>query len=235
VIHALFVLACTILLAPLVGYLPMAAMAALLLIVAKNMSEARHFVRMFRTAPGSDVAVLVTCFGLTVIFDMVIAVTVGVVLAALLFMRRMAQLTQISLDTDLHEKYAMPPGVKRYEIAGPLFFGAARTAMNTFDTVGEDAKVIILSMRSVPTMDATGLVALESILDRLHRSNRKVILCGMQPAVIALFERAGIKRVPGRLAFAPDLDTALSMAIVHDARTSLATPTGGTPTVSAAH
>ena len=94
VIHALFVLACTIALAPLVAYLPMAALAALLLIVARNMSEARHFAHLLRVAPRSDVIVLLTCFGLTVVFDMVIAVTVGVVLAALLFMRRMAEITE---------------------------------------------------------------------------------------------------------------------------------------------
>jgi SulP family sulfate permease len=230
VIHALFMLACTIALAPLVGYLPMAAMAALLLIVAKNMSEARHFVRLLRTAPRADVMVLVTCFSLTVLFDMVIAVSVGVVLAALLFMKRMAVITKVSLDTRITHEHDMPPGVHLYEIAGPLFFGAARTAMETLETVGSDARVVILSMGSVPVMDATGLVALESIFDRLHRSRRKVIVCGLQAEVAELFARAGIKRRAGRLAFAPDVDTALSMAIIHDARTS-STPSPA-PTVT---
>ena len=230
--HAIFVLACTIVLAPLVSYLPMAAMAALLIIVAKNMSEARHFVRMFRFAPRSDVMVLLTCFGLTVVFDMVIAVSVGVVLAALLFMRRMAMLTQVSLDTELNEKFEMPAGIRRYEVAGPMFFGAAKSAMETLAAVGDDTKVIIMSMRNVPVMDATGLVALESSLDRLNHAHKKVILCGVQPQVAELFARAGIKRIPGRLAFAPDLETAVSMAIVHDAR--MATPPAGTPTASPA-
>jgi SulP family sulfate permease len=230
VIHALLMLACTIALAPLVGYLPMAAMAALLLIVAKNMSEARHFVRLLRTAPRADVMVLVTCFSLTVLFDMVIAVSVGVVLAALLFMKRMAVITKVSLDTRITHEHDMPPGVHLYEIAGPLFFGAARTAMETLETVGSDARVVILSMGSVPVMDATGLVALESIFDRLHRSRRKVIVCGLQAEVAELFARAGIKRRAGRLAFAPDVDTALSMAIIHDARTS-STPSPA-PTVT---
>jgi sulfate permease, SulP family len=227
VIHAVFILACTIALAPLVGYLPMAAMAALLLIVARNMSEARHFARLVRTAPRADVMVLLTCFGLTVLFDMVIAVSVGVVLAALLFMRRMAVLTKVSLDTSIAHEMEVPAGVRIYEIAGPMFFGAAKTAMETLETVGNDAKVVILAMANVPVMDATGLVALETILDRLHRAHRKVILCGLQPEVAELFERAGVKRIPGRLAFAPNVETALSMAIVHGAREP--SPSAGTP------
>jgi SulP family sulfate permease len=234
VFHAIFILACTIALAPLVGYLPMAAMAALLLIVAKNMSEARHFVKMLKFAPRSDVMVLLICFGLTVLFDMVIAVSVGVMLAALLFMRRMAFLTKVSLETEAVAHLPVPKGVHVYDIAGPMFFGAAKTAMETLESIHSDAKVVILQLRGVPVMDATGLVALETILDRLHRSHRKVILCGMQPPVRALFDKAQMKRIPGRLAFAPDLDTALSMAILHDARLNNGVgPT--TPAPAAAH
>lgn len=218
VIHALFILACTIALAPLMAYLPLAAMAALLLIVARNMSEARHFVRLLRIAPRSDVLVLLTCFGLTVVFDMVIAVSVGVMLAALLFMRRMAVMTKITLDTSVTQQFDMPPGVRLYEIAGPLFFGAANVAMETLESVGEEARTVILSMKQVNVMDATGLVALSSMLDRLSRDNRKVILAALQPEPAALLEGAGIKRVPGHLAFAPDVETAISMAIVHSAR-----------------
>jgi sulfate permease, SulP family len=218
VVHSLFILASTIALAPLVAYLPMAALAALLLVVARNMSEARHFVRLTRIAPRSDVMVLLTCFTLTVLFDMVIAVSVGVMLAALLFMRRMAVMTKVTLDTTISEKIDIPRGVRMYEISGPLFFGAANVAMETLETVGSEAQVIVLSMRHVDVIDATGLVALTSILDRLNRGNRKVILVGLQPEPLALIERAGIKRLPGRVAFAPDLETAVSMAIVHSAR-----------------
>lgn len=220
VVHALFILACTIALAPLMAYLPLAAMAAMLLIVARNMSEARHFVRLLRIAPRSDVLVLLTCFGLTVVFDMVIAVSVGVMLAALLFMRRMAVMTKIqALETGMTQSIDMPKGVHLYEIAGPLFFGAAHVAMETLETVGHEARTVIVSMRQVNVMDSTGLVALESMLDRLARDGRKVILAALQPGPAELLERAGIKRVPGQLAFAPDLDTAISMAIVHSART----------------
>jgi SulP family sulfate permease len=218
VMHSIFILACTIALAPLVGYLPMAGLAALLIIVARNMSEARHFFRLSRIAPRHDVLVMLTCFGLTVIFDMVIAVTVGVVLAALLFMRRMSVLTTAELEEPAALQVPVPPGVRVYQIAGPLFFGAAKSAMEALHTVGDKDHTYILDMRLVPTMDATGLVALESVLDRLHRSKIKVIFAGLAAEVSEMMDRAGIKRVAGKLAYAPDLETAISMAIVHGAR-----------------
>ena len=217
--HAIFVLACTIALAPLVSYLPMAALAALLIIVARNMSEARHFVRLARIAPRHDVLVMMTCFILTVVFDMAIAVTVGVVLAALLFMRRMSVLTHTAIETPSQLKIDIPSGIRVYEIAGPLFFGAAKSAMEALHNVGDKHHTYILDMRQVPTMDATGLVALESVLDRLHRSKIKVIFAALAPDVSDLFNRAGIKRELGKIAYAPDVETAVSMAIVHAART----------------
>jgi SulP family sulfate permease len=218
VLHAVFLLACTIVLAPLVAYLPMAALAGLLIVVARNMSEARHFVRLARIAPRSDVMVMLTCFGLTVLFDMVVAVTFGVMLAALMFMKRMAMMTRTNLKSVTDTKAEVPSGVRVYEIAGPLFFGAAKTAMEMLHSVGEQDHTIILAMQHVPTIDATGLVALESVLDRLHRSNVKVIFAGLTEEVNEILDRAGIKRVPGRLAYAPDVETAISMAIVHAAR-----------------
>ncbi|MBV8756777.1 MAG: C4-dicarboxylic acid transporter DauA [Deltaproteobacteria bacterium] len=216
--HAVFILACTIALAPLVGYLPMAGLAALLMMVARNMSEARHFFRLTRIAPKHDVLVMLTCFALTVVFDMVIAVTVGVVLAALLFMRRMSVLTRAELEEPAELKSEVPAGVRVYQIAGPLFFGAAKSAMETLHTVGDKDHTYILDMHLVPTIDATGLVALESVLDRLHRSKIKVIFAGLAPEVSDMLDRAGIKRVVGKIAYAPDVETAISMAIVHAAR-----------------
>ena len=219
--HAIFILACTIVLAPLVAYLPMAALAGLLIIVARNMSEARHFARLLRIAPRSDVVVMLTCFSLTVVFDMVVAVTVGVVLAALLFMRRMAVATKFVLESprDIGLAIELPPGIRLYEVAGPMFFGAAKSAMEALATVGSGSDhTFVLNMQDVPTIDATGLVALESVLDRLYRSRIKVIFSGLTPEVAELLDRAGIKRAPGRLAYAPDVETAISMAIVHGAR-----------------
>jgi SulP family sulfate permease len=219
-VHALFVLACTVALAPLVAYLPMAALAALLLLVARNMAEARHFVHILRVAPRSDVVVLLACFGLTVIFDMVLAVSVGVVLAALLFMRRMAEMTDVKLDEGTMAKLELPEGVRLYEIAGPLFFGAAQRAMSVFDAIngGGRSLAVIIYLGQVPAMDATGLVALETLIAKLKRGGHKVILAGARPQPAEVLARAGIVREPGRLAIAPDLDAALSLAILHTAR-----------------
>jgi SulP family sulfate permease len=218
VMHAIFVLMCTIALAPLVSYLPMAALAALLIIVARNMSEAHHFVRLTRIAPKYDVIVMLVCFGLTVVFDMVIAVTVGVVLAALLFMRRMSTLTTVDLETRTDKGVSVPKGIRLYEIAGPLFFGAAKTAMELLHTVGGEDHTCIIDMQHVPVIDATGLVALESTVARLERSHVKVIFAGLSPTVSEKFDKAGIKREPGKIAYAPDVETAISMAMIHAAR-----------------
>lgn len=220
VVHALFILACTIALAPLVAYLPLAAMAALLLIVAKNMSEARHFVHILRVAPRSDVLVLLVCFFLTVFFDMVLAVSAGVMLAALLFMRRMAELTDVTLDSDTMTRLELPEGVRLYQIAGPLFFGAAQRAMSAFETIakGDRSLAVILYVGQVPAIDATGLVALDTIIGKLKRGGHKVILAGLQKQPAEALARAGIVKERGTLAFAPDLDTAMSLAILHSAR-----------------
>lgn len=212
------ILAVVIVAAPLLAYLPLAALAAMLLLLARNQSEFLHFIRLVRIGQRSDVVVMLTCFALTVAFDLVLAVTVGIVLAALLFMRRMAVLTKVVLDTRSSETYELPPGVRLYEVAGPLFFGAARGAMDALHSSGQSAGLLILAMKHVPTIDATGLVAFESLLDRLQRAKTQVILAGLQPEVAELLERAGIRRVPGRLAIAPDVETAVSMAIVHTAR-----------------
>jgi sulfate permease, SulP family len=231
--HAIFVLACTIALAPLVAYLPMAGLAALLIIVARNMSEARHFARLLRIAARSDVIVMLTCFALTVVFDMVIAVTVGVMLAALLFMRRMAATTTVALGSPqaLGMGIELPPGIRMYEVAGPMFFGAAQSAMEVLATVGSGSDhTLVLNMEHVPTIDATGLVALESALDRLARSRIKVIFAALTPEVASLLDRAGIKSERGRLAYASDVAAAIQMAIVHAARLGRA---GDPPTAAA--
>ena len=141
VVHATVVLLAVLALAPLLGHLPMAALAALLLLVALHMSEPENFVRMVRISPRSDRAVLLTCFGLTVVFDMVISVTFGVVLASLLFMKRMADVSGVRL-VDRRERVRgldrpLPAGVLLYQVAGPLFFGAARAAMNALEVVDQ--------------------------------------------------------------------------------------------------
>ncbi|MDT8369087.1 MAG: C4-dicarboxylic acid transporter DauA [Longimicrobiales bacterium] len=192
VFHALFVLAAVLLLAPLLGYLPMASLAALLLVIAWNMSEARHVVRMVRIAPRSDVVVLLTCLGLTVIFDMVVAVTAGVMLAALLFLRRMAEVADVRLVADPHTgECALPPDAVLYEIAGPMFFGAAQKAMSALRTVSEGTRTVVLDMRSVPVLDATALVNLESAVERLCDDGVLLVLAGVQPGPLRTLARAG--------------------------------------------
>ncbi len=213
VVHAVVVLLAILLLAPAVAYVPMAALAALLLLVAWNMSEAKHFFHTLRVAPKSDVLVLLSCFGLTVVFDMVIAVSVGVVLAALLFMRRMAELTHTRiLMGDAEERSTMAPnGMLVYEIAGPLFFGAAQNAMGALDHVGSRSKVVVLSLGKVPAIDATGLVALESTLERLAHSKKTVVLAGPLPEPRYVFEKANLAAHHPHVSIAKDLDEALAL------------------------
>ena len=117
---------------------------------------------------------------------------------------------------------------RAWKTAGPMFFGAAKSAMEAIATVGSGSDhTFVLNMQHVPTIDVTALVALESVLDRLYRSRIKVIFAGLTPGVAELLDRAGIKRQPGRLAYAPDVETAISMAIVHSAR--LSSPTAPPP------
>lgn len=212
VTHALTILLVVLVLAPLLGYLPMASLAALLVLVAWNMSEAEFFVHTVRVAPKSDVTVLVTCFVLTVFVDMVVAVGVGVVLAALLFMRRMASVTEGRLIVGSHHEFpeALPPGVVVYDIDGPLFFGAAQKAMAAIGIVDHKARAVILRLDDVPAMDATGLVALESALDTLRRRKCLAFITGLQPQPAGVLEKADVER-RHRARIVPDIPAALEV------------------------
>jgi SulP family sulfate permease len=214
--HALFVLAAVLLFAPVLGYLPMAALAALLLVVAWNMSEAHHFARLVKTAPRSDVIVLFACFALTVVFDMTVAVTAGIVMAALLFMRRMAEVSGVTLVSSGHHPALaapLPRGVVVYDLAGPLFFGAAQKAMSALRTVERrKVQVVVLDMEDVPALDATGLVALESLIAELNADGIKVVLVGVQPQPLRAFARAGWKDRKGRLRIFHSIEPGLEVA-----------------------
>ena len=210
-VHAIVVLLAVLLAAPVLGRLPMASLAALLLFVAWNMAELDHFAHMLKVAPRSDVAVLLTCFFLTVLFDMVVAVGVGVVMAALLFMRRMAEVSEVRL-VDAHPlglTRPLPKGVIAYEIAGPLFFGAAQKAMAALQSVDKGVRVVILDLRSVPMLDATGLVGLESAFERLHRSGVLVVIGGAQPQPLRAMARAGWSDRKGRISVYGSFDRAV--------------------------
>jgi SulP family sulfate permease len=233
-VHSVFVLAAVVLLAPLLGYLPMASLAALLLLVAWNMSEFHHFLRLVRVAPRSDVIVLLACFVLTVVFDMTVAVTAGIVMAALLFMRRMAEVSGVTLVSSGHHPALatpLPRGVVVYDLAGPLFFGAAQKAMSALRTVERrKVQVVVLDMEDVPALDATGLVALESLVAELNAAGIKVILVGVQPQPLRTFARAGWRNRQGRLRIFQSVEQGLELARrTVEGRTSGALDAGNPP------
>jgi len=209
--HSGFVLLAVLLLAPLLAYLPMASLAALLLLVAWNMGELRHVLRTLRTAPKSDVTVLLLCLFLTVVFDMVVSVTVGVLVAALLFMRRMAEVSGGAVRQKTALETPLPQGVLVYEIAGPLFFGAARKAMEALQRWEKGVRLVILDMTAVPALDSTGLVNLESALDRLHRSGILVLVAGAQGQPLRALLKAGWRRREG-VELRPSFTTAVERA-----------------------
>ncbi|WKD27519.1 C4-dicarboxylic acid transporter DauA [Halomonas sp. KG2] len=212
VVHSLVVLLAVVALAGVLGHVPMAALAALLFIIAWNMSEARHFVHTLKSAPASDVWVLVICFGLTVLFDMVIAVAVGIGLAAALFIRRMAQLTHTQrLDTPDKDAH-FPPEVALYKIHGPLFFGAAEKAIATLRVIDHSVRIIVLDVREVPSLDTTAMVALDTLRRELSEQGVGVMFVGLQPRLALKIKRAGIKREVGKLAVVSNLAHAERMA-----------------------
>ena len=225
VFHSLAVLLAMLLLAPALGWLPLASMAALLLTVAWRMAEVKHFGHILRVAPKSDVAVLLACFILTVVFDMVVGVTAGVVLASLLLMRRMQEVFQARTVAhgEVGRHPQMPRGAVVYEIAGPLFFGAAQKAIHALKFVGDQSKVVVLDMHSAPVLDVTGLVALESAISKLGKS--LIILSGVQPQPRRVLERAGLSARPGRLQFATSMQEAAEQA------RAVLTPTAEVPVI----
>lgn len=193
--HAVFALLAIYLISGWIGYLPMASLAALLLLVAYNISEVRHFAHITKVAPRSDVLVLWTCFLLTVLFDMVVGVTVGVMLAALLFMKRMAALTSSRVtqgEEYANQKLEVPKDVIVYEIVGPMFFGAAENAVGALRGIGSQVRAIIFVLERVPLMDVTGLVAFESTVNRFLTEGKSIYVVGLAPQPRELLANAGI-------------------------------------------
>jgi SulP family sulfate permease len=211
-------------LAPLLGRLPMASLAALLLLVAWNMSERKHFAYVLRSAPRADVLVLLACFTLTIVFDMVVAITAGMILASVLFIRRMAEVSGVRLVGDSHPELteALPRGVVLYEVFGPLFFGAAPAAISALQTVEKrGVKAVVLDLQSVPAIDATGLVHLQSLLERLNGAGIKVILAGIQPQPLSALARAGWRNRQGRIRIFRSFDRAIAAAHVFADRSAV--------------
>lgn len=219
-VHALVLLLVVVVLAPLASAIPLATLAAILVMVAWNMSELDHFTRLFR-APRSDVAVLLTTFLLTVFLDLTVAVGVGMVLASLLFMKRMADVAEIGTlvaegesGEDLLSGRVLPAGVEVYEIAGPFFFGVADRLKSALGRVERPPKVLVLRMRRVPAVDATGLHALRELYLRCRRDSTTLVLSGVQAQPRRALRRAGFEREIGPENVCDSFDAALARA--HD-------------------
>jgi len=213
VVHGLFILGAILALSPLLAYIPMASMAALLLVVAWNMSEAKHFVKTIKIAPRDDIAVLLLCFLLTVLFDMTIAVAVGMGLAAMLFIRRSITLTSATeLERD-HEAYGqLPANIAVYDINGPLFFGSAQKALKTISSVTPDIRVVILDMSEVSMLDMSAIVAMESIAESLADKQIGLIINELEPRMIVKLRRAGIRQKTGQVDFSRSFTEGIVLA-----------------------
>ncbi|MFA5721491.1 MAG: SulP family inorganic anion transporter, partial [Aliarcobacter sp.] len=190
IVHSLFILVSILFIAPYISYLPMAGLSALLLMVAWNMSEVKHFINILKTAPKDDIYVLLACFSLTVLIDMQVAVAVGIGLASVLFIKRTIDLYSIELvseDLSLHPN--LPKDVLIYDINGPMFFGAAQKAMKILLSSSDKRDIVILNMKNVSLIDMTAMVALKSIIDSFETKNKKLILSGLNSRVQRKIER----------------------------------------------
>ena len=196
--HSVTLILIVLVLAPLASYIPLCALAAILFVVAYNMSDARHFIHLARRAPRSDVAILLLTFALTVFSDLVIAVNVGVVLSALLFMHRTAQSVEVREDNENAMPVEgglareIPPGVLVYSIDGPFFFGAAEKLERTLEFIQSHTEILVLRMGRVPFVDATGIQALADLVQDCQERNTRVMLVELRPNVQAKLARSGV-------------------------------------------
>lgn len=238
-LHAVFILVFMLALAPLAKAIPLASLAAILVMVAWKVSELEHFRALLR-APKPDVLVLLTTFGLTVLFDLTIAVGTGILLSSILFMRRMAQVSTVAgvaeeadeqqeavfdaKDPGRVAERRIPKGVEVYEINGPFFFGVANNLRDALDQVEKPPRVLILRMRFVPHIDATGLNALREFHRRCLAHNTTLLLGGVHAHPLFEMVKAGMDEEIGLDNIFEDLDQALVRA-----RAILATPTSEAP------
>jgi SulP family sulfate permease len=223
IVHAATLLAIVLFFGDAAAFIPIPALAGILLVVAWNMSEWRHFVHLFRM-PRSDVLVLLTTFGLTVLVDLAVALQAGVVLAALLFMRRMASLSQagyvtrmLSEDEDRDDPLAIarrevPAGVEVFEVQGALFFGAATKFRESIQQIEAPPRVLIVRLRNVIAIDASGLRELEQLCDESVRRGTTVVLSGVHAQPLLAIERSGLLERVGEDNVCADIDAALARA-----------------------
>ncbi len=200
IVHALTLIAVLLFLAPLASSIPLAALAAILFVVAWNMSEARHFVHILKKAPTADRAILVITFLLTVFADLVVAVNVGVILAILHFLRRMSEMVEthpvdvrtLSGELEAYGLTALPTGVLVYEIAGPMFFGAVENFERALLQTHTDPQSLILRLDRVPFMDITGIQTIEEVVVALRKRGVRVLMCEANERVLGKLEKAGV-------------------------------------------
>ena len=223
--HALFLLLFMLALAPLMSYVPLPALAALLVVVAWNMAEIESF-RHLMSGPVGDRVVLLLTFGLTVVFDLTVAIEVGIVLASFLFMHRMSEVVAMEsnvsmLDEDRadaerpvepDQRAQLPAGVEAFQISGPLFFAVANRLDDVLDLYPTPPRIFILRMRFVPLIDASGVAALSQMISRCRRHNTKVILSGLRAQPLRILTQMGIADDGDALRFATDFDAALAIA-----------------------
>ena len=219
-VHAVVLLVVLLVAMPLASYIPMPAIAAILFMVAYNMSEWREFVSIVKHSPKSDILVLVVTFVLTIVFDLVVAICVGLVLSTLLFMKRMSDETNAygwkeideATDEDNIGLKTIPEGVSVFEITGPIFFGVATKFSDTVLRADKTKKVLVLRMRSVPAIDATGIHAFETILESLDKKGIKLVVSHLNEQPLKILKKSGIYKRIGAENFCPHIDIALKRA-----------------------
>ena len=217
-VHAVVLLAVLLVLMPYASLIPMPTIAAILFIVAYNMSEWREFVAIIKQSPKSDTLVLLVTFVLTVAFDLVVAICVGIVLSTVMFMKRMSDVTDAygwkefdeATDTDSVKLKKIPDGAMVYEITGPIFFGASNKIANVIKT--SDKKVIIIRMRSVPAIDATGIHSFESIIKTCRQKNITLIMSHVNNQPMKVLKKSGMYKDIGKENICENIDKALARA-----------------------
>lgn len=220
VVHGLVLVLILLFLAPYAVDIPLAVLAAILFVIAWNMSEPKHFIKMVRRAPTADVIILLITFVLTVFVDLIVAVNIGVILATLSFLRRMAssvdvmQLTENELNRELalQSPASLPPGVMVYAVEGPFFFGAVESFEHALSITHTDLITLIVHLKRVPFIDITGIQTLEEVIGKLHQRKVRVILSGANARVTGKLEKAGVIQQIGRENFFAQLSEAVDSA-----------------------
>jgi SulP family sulfate permease len=224
IVHALVLLLITLFFGQFAKLIPMATLAAILIVVAYNMSEWRSFLEIFKS-PKSDLIVLLTTFGLTVIFDLTIAIQIGMVLAVFLFMRNMAMVTNVgiitkelkddddeSFDANAIQNKKVPDGVEVFEINGPFFFGAVSKFRDALNIIENPPKVLIIRMRNVPAIDGTGIHTLEEVYRSTIKHGCQVVLSGVHTQPLIALEQSGFLKVIGEKNVLGNIDDSLDRA-----------------------